>query len=148
MANTMDKKLVVADTTPRSYLGLFRLGGGIAAAAILLVALTGCDSRSSMTPADIVAAYQAQPGLPVTDPEDVTERECGVVISCENATVANEFTIYKFQDVESARAFAGSLGADGHQSDWVVVKYPGAAKDGSKSGMTYASLVDSMWTDE
>lgn len=43
----------------------------------------------------------------------------------------------------TASAFAQDLGQNGHQSDWIVLEYEGAANDTDPAKATYAGIMDS-----
>lgn len=126
---------------------------GERAAVVCLMAfaglvLTSCDSRASMSVGDVVSAFEAQPGLTVTDPRDVTDERCGAAVPCREALQANEVGIFSFDEKEDAAAFAGTLGSNGYQSDWIVLEYEGAANDWDSARLSYAAIVDGMWSSE
>ena len=97
---------------------------------------------------DIVDAFAAQPGLRVTDPRDITAEACSGKDGCSTAVRADEIAIYRFDDREDAARFATSLGDNGHQSDWIVLEYPEARLDTDITELSYAGIVDSMWTSD
>lgn len=125
--------------------------------AVLLLALTvlvlaACQSivepRSGITPEDVVAAFEAQPDLPVTDPVALPEGECSPDAGCIAAVRAAEISVYRFGSTDEAAAFATSLGDDGYQSDWIVLEYPDARYDTDSRLSSYATVVDGMWTSD
>ncbi len=61
--------------------------------------------------------------------------------------MADEIAVYQFWTRGAAQEFAGTLGGDGYQSDWIVPRYEGA---GTATGthLSYGSLIDGMWTSE
>jgi hypothetical protein len=120
--------------------------------AIATLALTGCqsvsDPRSAMTVDDVIAAFEAQPGLPVTDPVELSVDECDPDTGCTTAVRADEIAIYRFDSTAGAATFATTLGSDGYQSDWIVLEYPDAGADTEQSKLSYAGIVDGMWTSD
>lgn len=101
-----------------------------------------------MTIDDVVDAFSSQPGLPVTNPRDVTSEVCSSEVACSAALQANELTIYRFDDKKDAERLTEQLGQDGHQSDWIVLEYPLASLDTDSRSLSYATTIDGMWTSD
>lgn len=118
----------------------------LAAASVLTV--TGCDSRSSLTPGLVVEAFEYQPDNPVSNPRDVTARKCTPEIPCTEAIQADEIAVYRFDSKEEAAGLAALLGGNGYQSGWIVLEYEGAAADTDRSKASYASTLDGMWSSD
>jgi len=122
----------------------------VAVAVLATVALGGCqallDSRSTMRVEHVLDAFAPQEALPATNPRDVAREECEPVPGCTEAVRTEQIAVFRFDDREDAADFAESLGDDGHQSDWIVLEYPDAAFDTDETLLTYAGLVDGMWT--
>lgn len=137
---------MIFQTSSRTDLHMKRFRAGILClAAASVLALGACDSRSTLTP-ELVVEGLGQPGNPVTNPKDVTKEVCGTSVPCDEAIRADEISIYSFDSKEDAADFAKSLGGNGHQSDWIVLEYEGAAADTDQSKASYASTVDGMWS--
>ncbi|KFF57982.1 hypothetical protein JF66_22050 [Cryobacterium sp. MLB-32] len=109
--------------------------------------LSGCDSRSAMTPENVLEAFEAQPNLPVSNVKDVTQTECTDEVPCVSALAADELSIYKFSSQDDAKAFADTLGTDGYQSDWIVLNFEHATGAEESDNLRYGALIDAMWTD-
>lgn len=101
-----------------------------------------------MTVSDVVEAFAHHPKLPVTNSRDITAEACRGEGACSVAVRAEEIAIYRFDDREDAATFVASLGDDGYQSDWIVLEYPHAAFDTDTTKLSYAGIVDSMWTSD
>ena len=116
------------------------------------LSLTGCQAllepRSTMSVDDVLDAFEPQPGLGVTDPRDVTAVACSEENPCSEAIRADEIAIFRFDDRQDAARFAASLGDNGYQSDWIVLEYPRAKYDTDKTRLSYAGIVDGMWTSD
>ena len=97
---------------------------------------------------DVVAAFTADADLPVTNPRDITADACATNDACVAAVRSEEISIYRFESPNEAKKFAVTLGENGHQSDWIVLEYPGAKFDTDLTKSSYAALVDSMWTSD
>lgn len=102
------------------------------------------EPRSAMTIDDVLAGFESLPGLPVTDSAYVTEDVCPEV-GCIQALRSDEVSVYKFADRDDAAKFTKTLGADGYQSDWVVLEYDDA-RSNNVAQLSYANTVDGMWT--
>ena len=124
----------------------------VALVILAAVGLSGCqailDSRSTMTVDDVAAGFKETEGLPFTNARTVTDELCTGDVRCEAALRADEVTIYQFDDRDDAARLAEKLGADGIQSDWIVLEYPGASADTGTQELSYASLVHGMWTSD
>jgi hypothetical protein len=83
----------------------------------------------------------------VTNAVYTTSEECGEHLRCRAVLHAEELSIYQFWFRNDARAFAESLGASGHQSDWIVLRYEDAKSD-RPGELSYAGIIDGMWTSE
>ena len=106
------------------------------------------EPRSIMGVDDVVAAFIAQADLPVTNPRDITADARATNDACIAAVRSEENSIYRFESPNEAEKFAETLGENGHQSDWIVLEYPGAKFDTDPTKSTYAGLLDSMWTSD
>lgn len=120
--------------------------GGMLVLTAAVIPLSGCDSRATLTPNEVIEGLQYLPETPATNPRSVTEEKCGEAVPCKSAVMAAELTVYKFANKEDAAAFAQDLGQNGYQSDWIVLEYEGAANDTDPREATYASAVDGMWS--
>lgn len=118
----------------------------------IALTMTGCQAliepRSTMSVDDVVEAFTSQPGLPVTNPRDITGEACAADGGCSAAVRAEEITIYRFEDQEVAETFTEHLGDNGYQSDWIVLEYPEAKLDTDSALLSYATTVDGMWTSD
>ena len=123
----------------------------IAAVLVLVPALflthVALFNRWYLSPGDAVEAFEYQPNLPVTNARDVTAEVCSAQVSCRAAIVADEIAVYQFWTRGAAQEFAGTLGDDGYQSDWIVLRYEAAGKMTSRD-LSYGSLIDGMWTSD
>lgn len=122
--------------------------GMLALAAISMLSLSACDSRASMTPEDVINAFEAQPDQPITNPRDVTAERCGTDVPCEEAIQTDEIAVYSFDSKDDAADFSQSLGENGYQSNWIVLEYDGAAADTDLSKVSYAATVEGMWSSD
>ncbi|WP_166789490.1 hypothetical protein, partial [Cryobacterium sp. TMS1-20-1] len=84
----------------------------------------------------------------MTDPRDITADACATNDACIAAVRSEEISIYRFASPNDAEKFAETLGDNGHQSDWIVLEYPGAKFDSDPTKSSYAGLIDSMWTSD
>ena len=118
----------------------------------IALTMSGCQAvlepRSTMGVDDVVAAFTAQADLPMTDPRDITADACATNDACIAAVRSEEISIYRFASPNDAEKFAETLGDNGHQSDWIVLEYPGAKFDSDPTKSSYAGLIDSMWTSD
>ncbi|GAA3404549.1 MULTISPECIES: hypothetical protein [Pseudarthrobacter] len=123
----------------------------IAAVVVLLPALflthVALFNRWYLSPGNAVEAFEYQPNLPVTNARDVTSEVCSAQVSCRAAIVADEIAVYQFWTRGAAQEYARTLGEDGYQSDWLVLRYEDAGKM-TNSDMSYGSLIDAMWTSD
>ncbi|SOE72260.1 hypothetical protein SAMN06296378_2433 [Salinibacterium xinjiangense] len=121
---------------------------------VVAIALTmsGCQAvlepRSTMGVDDVGAAFTAQADLPVTNPRDITADACATNNACIAVVRSEEIAIYRFESPNEAEKFAETLGENGYQSDWIVLEYPGAKFDTDPTKLSYAGLIDSMWTSD
>ena len=117
--------------------------------AIAALGLAGCQAafepRSTMSVDHVIVALEAQPELPVTNPVD---ESCATIDGCSGAVRADEISVYRFDTPREAAAFADTLGDDGYQSDWIVLEYPQARLDSDSTELSYAGVVDGMWTSD
>ena len=129
-----------------------RIAGAARVLTVVAIALTmgGCravlEPRSTMEVDDVVAAFTAQADLPVTNLRDITADACATNDACIAAVRSEEISIYRFESPNEAEKIAEELGENGHQSDWIVLEYPGAKFDADPTESSYAGLIDSMWT--
>ncbi|TFD72959.1 hypothetical protein [Cryobacterium gelidum] len=131
-----------------------KIAGRARVLTVVAIALTmsGCQAvlepRSTMGVDDVVAAFTAQADLPVTNPRGITADGCASNDDCIAAVRSEEISIYRFESPNEAEKIAETLGENGHQSDWIVLKYPGAKFDTDLTKLSYAGLIDSMWTSD
>ncbi|MDR6416452.1 hypothetical protein [Pseudarthrobacter sulfonivorans] len=104
-------------------------------------------NRWYLSPGAAVEAFKYHPLLPATNARDVTGEVCSAQVSCRAAIMADEIAVYQFWTKRAAEEFAGTLGDDGYQSDWIVLRYEDAGTMTS-TDLSYASLIDGMWTSD
>lgn len=104
--------------------------------------------RSTMTVEDVFNGFEGQPGLPVTNTQDITAEACSDDVRCSQAVRADQITVYRFEDRGDAEGFTAALGDNGHQSDWIVLEYQGAKYDTDSTESSYATVVDGAWASE
>ncbi|MDH6237561.1 hypothetical protein [Cryobacterium sp. CG_9.6] len=104
--------------------------------------------RSTMTVEDVFNGFEGQPGLPVTNLQDITAEACSDEFRCSQAVRADQITVYQFEDRDDAEGFTAALGDNGYQSDWIVLEYQDAKYDTDSAKSSYATDVDASWTSE
>ncbi|TFD52039.1 hypothetical protein E3T43_15525 [Cryobacterium sp. Hh7] len=104
--------------------------------------------RSTMTAEDVFNGFQGQPGLPVTNLQDITAEACSDEVRCSQAVRADQITVYQFEDRDDAEGFTAALGDNGYQSGWIVLEYQDAKYDTDSAESSYATVVDASWTSE
>jgi hypothetical protein len=114
--------------------------------ALLLMHLTFFN-RWYLSPADAVSAFEYQPNLPVSNPRDITDEACSLQVKCRAAIEADEVAVYQFWTRGNAKNFTETLGDDGYQSDWIVLRYEDAATPTTRD-LSYGALIDGAWTSD
>lgn len=122
--------------------------GGMLLLAAAVMSMSGCDSRGTLTPDQVIEGLQHYPETPATNPRSVTEEKCGDQIPCKSAVMTDQLTVYKFTHKDDAVVFTRALGQNGYQSDWIVLEYKNAANDTDPTKATYAGRVDGIWSSD
>lgn len=119
-------------TSAQGYLRTALTAGILA----LVLTLVGCTytgpfsdawSRGQLDIVELFTKAPPNPEWPYLDAVDLTSQVCGVEFECVQAVGNSYLTLYKFANLDDARAYAETLGEAGVQIDPLVINFVDAS---------------------